>query len=270
MQIGIITPTKYLEEFATKSRYHLVLAHMVEGNSTYRDFYKSMSERGDFITLDNSSYEMGDDIYTANDLIELAHLVGAQEVMAPEEYPDGEATVKKVEAFMKGFTDKKLSVFATIHGKDFADAYVCFHKCVGLGVDTIGFSCRLDFRIFEQPYNEHDGDSLQRSNVRMAFIRQVYHRAMGMKVCYHLLGLNHPWELLFYRGMNLIRSHDSSGPFQAGYLGSSFKDPNYKKPTLGLDFDMISHLGEREKRNINNNIKFIMELGNDNQSSDSA
>ena len=261
MELGIITPTNYLENIATESKYHLVLAHMVERDSTYREFYKNRSKHGDYITLDNSSYEMGDDVYTPDQLIELAHMVGAKEVMAPEQFQDGQVTISKVEEFVKKFYKKsKLSVFATIHGKDFVDAYLCFVKCMELGVDTIGLSCRLDFQIFEQPYNKEDEGTYRRTQTRMNFLRQIYNRTKSTGVQFHMLGLNHPYEFFFYKGLEKIRSHDSSAYFLAGCLGKQIWDSSYTKPTIGLDFDMKGELTMDQLHLIDRGIEYVREI----------
>ena len=49
-----ITPTAYLEKYASQSNNHLCLAHIVDRDPVYADFYKKMSDRGDLVIMDNS------------------------------------------------------------------------------------------------------------------------------------------------------------------------------------------------------------------------
>ena len=74
--LGLICPTKYLEDFAVQSPYHLVLTHKVFEDPAYAEFYKSRAKLGEFITLDNSSYEVGDGVFTNDDLLEALREVG--------------------------------------------------------------------------------------------------------------------------------------------------------------------------------------------------
>jgi len=72
IDLGFIVPTMWLEQFATFSNYHLVLAHMIRDDPKYLEFYRRRSREGDFITLDNSSYELGDGVFTEQDLLDFA------------------------------------------------------------------------------------------------------------------------------------------------------------------------------------------------------
>lgn len=55
MKLCIISPVAGLEEFSSRSRTHLVLAHI--NNPDYMKFYKHRKQRGDFLILDNGAYE---------------------------------------------------------------------------------------------------------------------------------------------------------------------------------------------------------------------
>src|SRR5882672_5189483 len=55
MHFNILSPVQGLEEFATLSRHHLVLAQIKD--PAYRQFYKLRREKGDHIILDNGAWE---------------------------------------------------------------------------------------------------------------------------------------------------------------------------------------------------------------------
>lgn len=90
-QFCAIAPTAYLEEYATQSNTHLVLAHLVATDPIYTQFYREMSERGDLIILDNSAFELGES-FTPAMLIELGHKVLAHAIVCPD-YPYQAASV---------------------------------------------------------------------------------------------------------------------------------------------------------------------------------
>jgi len=58
MEFCVISPVGGLEQFATLSKRHLVLAHIK--NSRYKEFYKERKLLGDFLILDNGAYETGE------------------------------------------------------------------------------------------------------------------------------------------------------------------------------------------------------------------
>ncbi len=82
---GIITPTPYLEQYASQSHFHLVLAHLVDTDTSYAEFYARMSERGDFIICDNGAFELGES-YDPDKLIELGKKCKADAIVLPD-YP---------------------------------------------------------------------------------------------------------------------------------------------------------------------------------------
>ncbi len=53
----IITPTKYLDGYASQSSMHLVLAHLVDADVEYEDFYL---QRDEFKIMDNGAFERGE------------------------------------------------------------------------------------------------------------------------------------------------------------------------------------------------------------------
>lgn len=82
---GIIAPTQYLEELSVQSKFHLVLAHLLDSDPEYLRFYQERSEQGDYIIMDNGAFELGES-YAPEKLIDLAKRVGADRVVLPD-YP---------------------------------------------------------------------------------------------------------------------------------------------------------------------------------------
>ncbi len=81
-QFCIITPTEYLEQYAAQSSMHLVLAHLVDTDSKYCEFYAG---RNEFKIMDNGAFELGES-YDPDSLIRLAQMCGADAIVLPD-YP---------------------------------------------------------------------------------------------------------------------------------------------------------------------------------------
>lgn len=94
-QFCIITPTHYLQQYATQSDMHLVLAHLVDMNHEYAEFYANCEE---FKIMDNGAFELGRS-YNPSKLIDLAELCKAHAIVLPD-YPGQDAN-KTISAAMK-------------------------------------------------------------------------------------------------------------------------------------------------------------------------
>lgn len=277
MEYGIICPISELETIAVKSHYHLVLAHMVDSSEIYRNFYRKMAERGDTITLDNSDYEfekLGKPNYSVKELIMFGNFVKATEIMAPERYQDSNQTVELFMKFRES-VPSEFRVFCTIHGETFGDLLSCFLRIIDK-VDTVGLSCRLlyDWKILNFSLEEHTSlyKGINRLLIVNAIIQECLFRKISLKrVKFHLLGMNHPLELLFYKGLNLslkpyfdLRSLDSSCCYTAGINNVDFEEiqvKGYEKPADLLDFYYpLLNSTELRKILILKNINFIHQL----------
>lgn len=106
----IIAPTPYLE-YTKRSKRHLVLAHIVDTNPVYGEFYKQRSAEGDFIIMDNGAFELGES-YAPEKLIELGIKCGADAIVLPD-YPFKHSDVT-VEAAIKWGPQIRAAGFKTM------------------------------------------------------------------------------------------------------------------------------------------------------------
>lgn len=83
----IIAPTAYLNGFATRSNRHLILAHLVDTDEEYAQFYRSV---GGLKIMDNGAFELGES-YAPDKLIELGEKCSADAIVLPD-YPFQPAT----------------------------------------------------------------------------------------------------------------------------------------------------------------------------------
>jgi hypothetical protein len=260
IKLGFIVPTRFLNMFACMSDYHLVLAHMIRDDGEYSEFYRNRSRNGDFVTLDNSSYELGDGVFDEEDLLDFAYDVEASEIMAPETFGDCDSTLGKVAEFMNELKsrDNNMRIFATAHGSSYSEYLRCIKGLVDMEVDTIGLSCRLN----EPPtvtntifcnYTIAWTSAFVRLNL-MVDVASLF--ASKKKVPQiHLLGLNHPCELPLQRNYDhLIRSCDSSAAYLSGLRYQTITDFNYIKPATKINFGEERILTDDEVCSIMGNI----------------
>lgn len=112
VQFCIITPTAYLQNFAAQSNRHLVLAHLVDTDQQYANFYKKISEdRQQFIIMDNGAFELGGS-YDPDKLIALGNKCGADVLVLPD-YPLQPAK-KTIDAAIERIPQFKAAGFKTM------------------------------------------------------------------------------------------------------------------------------------------------------------
>ena len=95
-----ISPTQHLSDFCSQQSSHLLLAHLVEEDEQYTNWYKTRRHgEGWTYILDNSAFERfkaGLPMYPSDKLIEMGHRVGADYIVLSD-YPN-EHSSKTIEA----------------------------------------------------------------------------------------------------------------------------------------------------------------------------
>ena len=86
-----IAPTEHLTDFCSQQTHHLLLAHLIEEDEQYTNWYKNrkFGEKWTYI-LDNSAFEMykqGRPMYPSDKLIEMGRRVGA-DYLVMSDYPN--------------------------------------------------------------------------------------------------------------------------------------------------------------------------------------
>lgn len=83
-----IAPTAYLAPYTKKNGAHLVLAHLIEQDEAYRDYYANLKD-GKAVIMDNGAFEMfkaGKPMYPREKLLEMAKLCHADYIVMSD-YP---------------------------------------------------------------------------------------------------------------------------------------------------------------------------------------
>lgn len=232
----IITPTAYLDKYASQSNMHLVLAHLVDTDEQYAKFYR---DRTEFKIMDNGAFELGKS-YEPEKLLELAAECDADVIVLPD-YP-GQSPDLTIEAAMK---------YAPIFQE--AGYRTMFVPQSGVG-DVGGWEEAYLWATVDNPLIDIIGMSILGipnaiPKVHKAFARVVMtERLVSQGVFafdkpHHYLGLNSGpgLEIPTLLNMGALTSCDSSGPVWAGLLGHEYSlntDSllSTKKPSKHVDF----------------------------------
>lgn len=272
MKLSFITPEGSLEELATYSDLHLIIANFVVPGSKYTEFFKSRNEH---VIMDCGTFEVGKPM-TQKDIIKRAQLVNADEVVAPDILFDWEGTVFNAQNFIDTITTcthpydripaseddthfvKPFKVMVVPQGKTPNEWLKCYEHLVDLnGVDVIGLSCLSVPHCF----SKITGVQTIMEN-RLLCVQQLINEGMVYdEYEYHLLGLGNPLELLYQKQHKWIRSCDTSSPIVHG-INDVLYDPylGLMQPKIKTKLDFKSTVPKSKYKNVLHNIAVLRKL----------
>lgn len=247
-----ITPTPYLDLFAAGRPFHLVLAHLVEEDEDYANWYANMPrDENTIVIMDNSAFEMykqGKPMYHSSKLIQMGHKVKANYIVMSD-YP-GEPARKTVEAAMELAPQLKAHGFGTFfvpqaeigNIQGVLDAFEW--AATAPEVDYIGVSILTAPNMF----GVEKGNKLQRFMSRWKLMRLLEDRGILEQISengkmIHFLGMvDGPNEIgLVSRWLDYIDTWDSSAAVWAGMCDIEFDDSPTGlidgKNEIEVDFD---------------------------------
>ena len=279
IQFCHIAPIALLSDVAKHNKSHLMLAHLVESNAEYREFYKNLEvDDGSEKILDNSGFEMfkrGEPMYESSKLVDMGRRCGAT-VIVLSDYP-GEHWTKTRDAAIELAPVFKQHGFKTFYVPQSelgdVDGYLksLLWAIENPDIDLIGLSilgCPIALGIKEETFNHGDRDQaflMQRFLSRWKMLNLVDSMVEDKSKLYkkfHNLGiLDGPMEiLLLEKYKDYIYSWDSSSAVWAGINGVRYDGSptglRYGKIESEVDFS----INEEYNDHIEHNIEIINNL----------
>lgn len=251
-----ISPTAYLDTFCRDQTHHLLLAHLLEKDQAYREWYqnKRITHPYDVYIMDNSAFELykeGRPMFDSFKLIDLAKTVRANYVVMSD-YP-GRPCIETI---------AKAQILAPILKDNGFKTFFCPQSQVGDLDDLVyGYKWALDnqdkidyvaFSILNVPngYGVEKNNRLQRFLARWSFFLKLHELGIMQQlessdIKVHMLGMvDGPQELALIFNtftVDMIDTWDSSAAVWAGLNNIRFD----QSPTglvngkfeLAVDFD---------------------------------
>lgn len=260
-QFCIIAPTAYLDTFAILSSTHLVLAHLVDEDEKYTNFYRRTGDRN-FRIMDNGAYELGES-YEPSKLIDLGNKCCADAIVLPD-YPFQEAQ-RTIDESSKLIPQVKDAGFKTMFVPqsevgDLEDWISCYEWAANNPeIDIIGMS------ILGIP---NALPHIPPAYARVVMTQILIDRGIfNFDKYHHYLGLNAgpALEIPSLIEMNALDSCDSSNPVWMGILGHRYSPATdsylaVKKVKKEVDFDYPLVKDDLILDNIDHNIKMTLDL----------
>lgn len=256
----LIAPTAYLDQYASQSAMHLVLAHLVEADAQYAEFYAGRSE---YKIMDCSAFELGQS-YAPDRLLELATRCKADVIVLPD-YPgqSQDKTIQSAIEFAPTFKDAGFdTMFVPQSNKGDAQGWQEAYEWATIDndlVDIIGMSILGIPNAIPQ---------VHRAYARVVMVeRLIAQGVFAFDKPHHFLGLNSGpnLEIPALINMGALTSCDSSGPIWAGICGSEYSEntDSYmttSKITKHVDFNHSMVKDPNVRRMIQKNIDLTLSL----------
>ena len=271
-----IAPTAYLESFTRTNGAHLILAHLVESDAFYREYYRNLDD-GKEVIMDNSAFEMykqGREMYPTDELLGLAEVVGA-DMIVMSDYPNEHSskTIEAAESTSKQYRDAGYKTFFVPQSKigDFED----YMECMKWALQHPGYVDRIGLSILGCPnaYGVEKDNKLQRYLSRKAILDELAERDLidtfHHKDIFHCLGMvDGPNEIELLREYHpYIATWDSSAAVWAGLNEIRFDNSptgmvngKFEKE---VDFAMSGDLTTSQLNSTLYNIEYIDRLANE-------
>ena len=254
-------PTAFLNTYANKYKTQLILAHLVEEDEHYRNFFAKYNRTK---IMDNSAFEMfktGQPMYPADKLIEMGHKVNADYIVMSD-YPneDPSKTIAAAEELAPKFKEAEFGTFFCPQSKigDLEGLISAFAWAANSHlVDYIGFS------ILNIPnaYGVEKNNKLQRYLSRLKFVQELDKRGIleqivNNKKKIHFLGMvdgPNEIELMGYNGYDeCIDTWDSSAAVWYGLNGIKFDN----SPTGSVNGKFEKEVDFNEKQGDNTSVRY--------------
>ncbi len=231
MKFCHISPTSHLSDFCEQQTHHLLLAHLIESDSAYTNWYASRKSSNNVYIMDNSAFEMykqGREMYPMDKLIEMGTRVGADYIVMSD-YPNepGKKTIEAAEQLGPQLRERGFGTFFVPQSEigDIEDYIATFAWAASSRVvDYIGVS------ILGVPnaYGVERDNKLQRFMSRWRMMTELEDRGIlamarrnNKKI--HFLGMvDGPNEIPLCYPRFHIDTWDSSAAVWAGLRGIAF------------------------------------------------
>ena len=273
-----IAPTKFLHSYTSTNGAHLLLAHLVEEDEEYRNYYANLKD-GKYKIMDNSAFEMfklGLPMYESSKLIEMGKAcnancivlsdypkqpslvtVNAARKLIPEFKGEGFDTFFVPQSALGDMTDLVNAIEWALDNRDI--------DLIGLSILAAPIACGVDESTFEGG-KRSDAYKMQRYLSRLAVFRELERRKLltsHAKKRFHCLGMvDGPKEIdLLREYSDFIFSWDSSAAVWAGINDIHFDQSptGLKNGKFEKEVDFHYH-GEHNKRTVLDNINYIDSL----------
>ena len=254
-------PLDLLDASLKFNDYHYCLPHLLE-NKQYYQFFKSASERGDLIIMDNGLFEGVS--HTTEDLLEKINDIQPGIFIVPDAWNDPITTVKNAKKWIDYYADKIPSLtklMAVVQAKTVSDAMLTYSKLIELGYTHIALN---HAGVYYKELYQHQNELLSLMNGRIRFVNMLPSlKGFSKSIYHHLLGATLPNEFSNYKGIQyeFIKTIDTSNPVIYGLKHGRYpSEVLLDKPKEKLETYFDQRLTPQQVSDVLYNVKHFKSL----------
>ena len=245
IKISHEVPACLLEESQFFNSYDYCLAHLMDENESYRNYFLKAKKLNREIYLDNSLHELGY-VYNTDRLLYWIEQLRPSSFFIPDAWEDSTSSIVNAREWSKIKLPDGVEKVAVVQAKSLFEAMTCTQTYQDLGYKRIAFSYGASY------YNDlcpHPDKNIGTALGRVMVISSLYNNKILTKYDnVHLLGTACPIEFPLYKGIECIKSIDTSNPIMAAIDGIAYNDLGiHDKPKsnmntcFNIDYNDINH-----------------------------
>jgi hypothetical protein len=245
MKVSHELPLSLLKYSKNWNDYEYCLPHLLDQNEQYRLHFQKARLDKRFIIMDNGLFEGVN--HTTEDLLDKINLIRPNIFIVPDAWNDSSATLRNAKSWMINFKanlPEDVNLMAVCQGNDMSELMTTYQTLVDIGYKHIAFNHSSVAYINEYPDNSK---LLAQMNGRVNFVKRLLETNTLIKSNYHhLLGCSLPQEFEQYKGMDFIKSVDTSNPIIVGAQGKRYEEHGLLyKPSEKLEVYFELDLSDR-------------------------
>jgi hypothetical protein len=223
MKVSHELPLSLLKYSKKWNDYEYCLPHLLDQNEQYRIHFQKARLDHRFIIMDNGLFEGVE--HTTEDLIDKMNMIHPDIFVVPDAWNDTDITFRNAKYWintLKPQLPSETELMVVLQGKTMDDMLSMYLGCLDMGYRCFAFnhSSILYNDIFPHP-------NLQVSKMmgRILLIsKMLSYKVLDKTAYHHLLGCSLPQEFAYYKGMDFIKSVDTSNPIIVGAQGERYEN----------------------------------------------
>lgn len=220
MRVAHEAPLSIIRKVQTYTDYDYALVHLFDESQEYYNFFKDAVNRGRYVILDNSIFELG----TAFDMYHFARYVeelkpGAY--IVPDVLEDAQGTMDNFSEWKSKYNDLPGKKIGVVQGKDWNELQLCY-QYMNQHADIIAIS--FDYSWYESEFPDEPTKYHSWMRGRQYLLGTMFESGtINTTKPHHLLGAGLPQEFAYYKNWQWIDTIDTSNPVVHGIKGIRYE-----------------------------------------------
>jgi hypothetical protein len=222
MRISHEAPLSIIRKVMVMTDYDYALVHLFEELPEYFKYFKQAVERGRYVILDNSIFELGE-AFDAVKYAEWITKLTPSAYIVPDALEQKATTIENFSSWLERYSALPGLKIGVVQGRDYNEIIECY-QYMQKRADIIAIS--FDYSYYEKQFPNELTKYHSWMRGRQQLITQMRdEQIINTKKPHHLLGCGLPQEFAYYReGFDFIDTLDTSNPVVHGMKGIKYSD----------------------------------------------